>query len=69
MGVIGGVALVGMTLATGGLALLPAAAMAAVPALGTGVALGAASGAAQADIKYKGIIQTCLAGRGYRVLD
>jgi hypothetical protein len=69
MGAVGGVALVGMTIATGGLALLPAIAMASVPALGTGVVMGAAGGAAVADAKYKDVISRCLAGRGYHVLD
>jgi len=65
-----GVAITGVAaVATGGLALIPvmggmAAANGAVGALAGG---GAASAAA--DSKYRGVISTCLTGRGYKVFE
>lgn len=54
-------------LMTGGLALIPLAAMGAFTAL-TGGMIGGMGGSQLADVKYRNIVSNCMVGRGYRVI-
>ena len=53
---------------TGGLALLPMLAGSVATTVGTGAVLGGMGGGMVADVHYQGIVNNCIAGRGYKVL-
>jgi hypothetical protein len=55
-------------LATGGIAFLPAMAGSMAVSGGSLAAAGGLTGKTMADQKYRGMISSCLAGRGYHVL-
>ena len=67
---LGTLAVVGIaTVATGGLALIPMLAGGMAVSGGVAAASGGALGADAANARYKSMMQACLSGRGYKVID
>ena len=67
-GVLGAGAMGVAAIATGGLALLPAMAVSMATTGGTAALVGGATGKVEGNMKYQGIVDNCLKGRGYKVL-
>lgn len=67
-GLTAGALMVGATVATGGLAMIPLAAGSLLFGTGASAALGADSARSQAALAYRSIVSNCLEGRGYSVI-
>lgn len=67
-GVMTGALALGATVATGGLALIPMIGGTLLTSAGGAAAFGALGGRDAANLRYRGVMTSCLQGRGYSVI-